>query len=219
MGASKKCYLFRYPHLLSAICQNYHLNVPTSSAPGKLTLDAILCFGQSLQILEWLFALWLQFSGGSKKSHQFSVCSAFFLLWGWEQWLLSSACWNGNWKSLNTFLNQVVMYFIAGYLEPLEKFRSKEQIISCIRSVHNCLNYLDSLLACGGLWPQVSLRSTSPSSGCKCCAMIGPGWLGNLVPGWGRVHRVMSRVPTRVRRVRHPGCKIWGCLIILRISF
>lgn len=112
-----------------------------------------------LRFLGQLCALWPWGSEGSKKSCWFSVCSAFFSLWGWERWLLSSTCWNGNWKSLNTFLNQVVMCFIASYLNPLEKFRSKEQIISCIRSVHNCLNYPDGLLKCGGMWPQVSLRT------------------------------------------------------------
>lgn len=36
------------------------------------------------------FAPWLQFPDGSKKSHLFSVCSAFFWLSGWEFWLSSS---------------------------------------------------------------------------------------------------------------------------------
>lgn len=103
-------------------------------------------------------ALWPRLSEESKKRCRFLVCLAFFLLRGWGR-LLSSTCWNGSWKSLNTFLNQVVMYFIASYLKPLEKFRSKEQIISCIRSVYNCLNYPSHLLACGGMWPPVSLKT------------------------------------------------------------
>lgn len=43
----------------------------------------------------WWFALQLQFSSGSNKSHWFLVSSAFFffLLWGWEWWL-----WNHKMK-------------------------------------------------------------------------------------------------------------------------
>ena len=77
------------------------------------------------------------------------------------------------------------MYFIAGYLKPLEKFRSKEQIISCIRPLHNCLNYPNSLLrveAC-------DLRSASEPGWCfpelKRCAVIGPGCGGTSSQGAG----------------------------------
>ena len=61
-------------------------------------------FGPALQISEWWFALWPQFSEVSKKSHWLSVCSAFFLLWG-HKWLTSKlyTCQSWKWKSANFF--------------------------------------------------------------------------------------------------------------------
>lgn len=106
------------------------------------------------------------------------------------------------------------MYFTASYLKPLENFRSKEQIISCIRSLNNCLNYPNSLLrveACdlgSASDPGWHLPQLEP------CAVIGPGLRGEGSPRpvgeEGQYYRVMSRVRTRMKKAGHPGCRNAG---------
>lgn len=63
------------------------------------------------------------------------------------------------------------MYFIVSYLKPLEKFRSKGQIISCVSNLHNCLNYPFCMWGHVTLGQPQSPASTSPSAGCEWCVM------------------------------------------------
>ena len=97
---------------------------------------------------------------------------------------------------LNTFKNQVVMYFMLSYLKPLEKFRSKGQIISCISNLHNCLNYPFCMSG------HMTFGQSQNSSGCEGCA-AGRGarrlisWGGRGVsckqgPDQGKAHRVQN---------------------------
>lgn len=64
---------------------SYPLSVPNRLQHWLLLLVAAIqhiCL--FLQFWGWQFALWPQFSNGTKKRYWFSVCSGFFLLWMWE---------------------------------------------------------------------------------------------------------------------------------------
>lgn len=90
-------------HFTASNLSNLPFKCSTSSTPNKMTLAALLCLDLSLQISEWQFALWPQFSDASKKSHWFSVCSAFFLLCEVERWLLSCTHVGAKTESQQTF--------------------------------------------------------------------------------------------------------------------
>lgn len=55
---------------------------------------------------------------------------------------------------------------MLSYLKPLEKFRSKGQIISCVSNLHNCLNYPFCMSG------HMTFSQTQNSSGCKGCATV-----------------------------------------------
>ena len=76
---------------------------------------------------------------------------------------------------LNTFKNKVVMYFMLSYLKPLEKFRSKGQIISCVSNLHDCLNYPFCVSG------HMTFGQSQNSSGCEGRAA---GWGARRLISW-----------------------------------
>lgn len=82
-----------------------HVSLPQHSFLWRFMLHwvVILCSHLSLQIWGQWFALWPNFFKGSKKSYWFSICSAFYLLWGWSVTSKLFTCWTGNWTVLYLF--------------------------------------------------------------------------------------------------------------------